>query len=241
MDLIKKIGAVGVALALFVGVATAVSPVAKATGQHANLQASMVISTDDGRTWQSGEPSVCVRPGSEILVMYKIWNEGDLEVKSVRGYSTTTNGEYITENTVDNADQDGDGHSFVFDNNSADFTIANLTPNSSADEGYQGIITTATFSNETPCDTPIRGEVVLTRFETPSPSADPDLERLLQVNSIVGRALAATNVMNTVSSFTVNINRDTCPKTCGSSTPTATVTTLPQTGSDVLDLVQSLF
>lgn len=235
MELLKKIGAVIFALALFVGVAVAVRPVVKATGLHADLQAAMYVSTDNGQTWRTGEPSICVEPGAHLQVLYKIWNAGDLKVKSVSGYSGSTNGQYISENDVIDADEDGDGHSYIF-GNGADFDITNLEPNGSEDRGYQGIITTANLTDDIPCDTPIRGEVVLTRFDADTSTSDGR-----QVGNIIGRAFAATNVMDTVSTFTVNVNRNICPKVCGSSTATSTTTTLPQTGSSIIDLINSLF
>lgn len=230
MGLLKKIGAMVFALALLVGVVVAVSPAVKATGLHADLRATMLVSTDNGRTWQSGEPSICVRPGAELLVLYKIWNAGDLEVKSVSGYSTTTNGEYISANDIVNDDQDGDGHSFIFEDN-ADFTIANLESNGSENEGYQGIIVTANLTNDIPCDTNIEGSVTLTDFRTSTSSGR-------EIVGFIGRALATDNRLALTSTFTLNVNADNCPKTCGA---IVTTTTLPQTGSSILELVESLF
>lgn len=233
MGLLKKIGAVVFALALLVGVVILAKPTVKAAGQHADLRAAMLVSTDNGQTWRSGEPSICVRPGAELLVLYKIWNAGDLEVKSVSGYSTATNGEYIGANDIVNADQDGDGHSFVFDDDSADFVITNLQSNGSENEGYQGIITTANLTDDIPCDTNIKGSVILTDFRTGSSSSDRQIMRFF------GRALATDNRLALTTTFTVNVNADTCPKTCGATV--TTTTTLPQTGSSILELVQSLF
>jgi len=233
MKLLQKIGAFSLALGLLFGLALTVQGNAKAASQDVNLQLALTTSVDNGQTW--GSDNRCVKPGDTVQIRTRIWNEGSDDVVQVFGDSEATNSQYLADCTPTNPNEDNDNYAYTQNplTDDGDIHVHSLAANSSETTGYQGSIVTCRIPPEVPCDTEIRGTVMLTRY-----SNDQGSQEDRQVFNLIKKALAGPTFAEQ-KFFTLSVNRDTCPRVCGSSTKKTT--TLPETGSSIIDLANSLF
>lgn len=244
MKQLQKIGACILALILLIGLGVIFKGQAKAESQDVTLHVSTTVSPDGGQTWYPQDQPVCTEPGGTVQIQTRVWNTGTDLVNQVYGTSSATNAQYLTDCTPTNPNQDGDDYAYTQNpyTDNGQTHVHHITALGSDTSGYQGTTTTCRIPPETPCDTTITGTTTLTSYS--NDQGDNENHYFQDLQGFIGRALAATSIGENTT-FTVTINRDTCPKTCGSSTKKTTSETtsvgLPETGSSIMDLINSIF
>ena len=94
------------------------------------------------------------------------------------------------------------------------------------------------LSNDIPCDTTIICREVLKTYDTSTYGDGQGQEGNLRPFDFVKKAYASLQQTDRIATLQVTVNADTCHKKCvgGSS-----ISTLPQTGGNLMDLANKLF
>jgi hypothetical protein len=211
-------------LSLFGLVASYAQGRASGASSDVDVRVATTVSIDGGQTWQA---DACAPSGTTVQIQNRAWNTGTDTVYKVEGTVETANGSYLRDCTT-NGNSDGDNYGYTGDAVNGEFQANHLEGNGNNTTAYQGEITTCRI--EAPCEALITGTVVLVRANT-------DNGEPVDRQGFIGRALAAITTVSQSSGYTIRVAGGTCPRTCGSSTTTS----LPQTGSSIIDLVNNLF
>jgi len=226
MELVKKIASISLMGVVLLGIALITGPGAKAATQAAQLRIATEVS-NDGQTWTTAP--ICVDPGKTYQYRTTVWNEGETTARQIYGSGELTNGNYIQSVSANTVDEDGDGYGYR--GNFCDPQNPNgyLTwaPAGTTKDNGQAMTTTVRIAEDAPCGS-ITCEEILETYDTHMPTNDTP-------QAFIGRALAHVEYAtgDRTTAYTVTVNRTECPCVSGA-------TSLPNTGSSLLDTVKSV-
>jgi hypothetical protein len=239
MNLFKRALYVLLLLALVTGVGFFAKRQVQAAS--VDLQIAVTVSPDNGQTWvDTSTTPVCVKPGATILYRTDVWNEGDLTARQIHGDGEITNGNYIQTVAPTNIDGDGDGYGYTsyFCEPANNDGYLSWAPGNTDKNNAQEMTARMVLSNDIPCDTTIICREVLKTYDTSTYGDGQGQEGNLRPFDFVKKAYASLQQTDRIATLQVTVNADTCPKKCvgGSS-----ISTLPQTGGNLMDLANKLF